>query len=141
MLEEIKKDINESEEYLVITGFTSLAHIVTFLGNIDFQKTKRIRVVLGFEPELRKRKFWKPAELTKEIKDYWADLNYSLLNGGEVIHTIELIKKGILEFRFSDKQHAKLYIGSTHAILGSANFSKNGNYTERGKHSSIQIPH
>lgn len=127
VLEVVLEDIIGSEEYLVVTGFTSLAHLIEiFGGKIAFGKLKEVRIVLGFEPELRERKFWKNAELDKDVKDYWAGQHYSLLNGGVVIKVIELILSKKLCFRLSDGLHAKIYVGDFHAILGSANFSKNG---------------
>lgn len=126
-MEVVLEDITDSENYLVVTGFTSLAHLIEiFGGKISFSKLKEVRIVLGFEPELRERKFWKNAELDKDVKDYWAGQHYSLLNGGVVIKVIELILSKKLCFRLSDGLHAKIYVGDLHTILGSANFSKNG---------------
>lgn len=127
VLEVVLEDIAESENYLVVTGFTSLAHIIElFGGKVVFGYLKDVRIVLGFEPELRERKFWKSAELDKDVKEYWAGQHYSLLNGGVVIKVIELIKEERICFRLSDGLHAKIYVGDKHTILGSANFSKNG---------------
>ncbi len=123
----VLEDIALSERYLVVTGFTSLAHIIElFGGKVSFGKLQDVRIVLGFEPELRERKLWKSAELDKDIKEYWAGQHYSLLNGGVVIKVIELINEGRICFRLSDGLHAKIYVGDQHTILGSANFSKNG---------------
>jgi superfamily II DNA or RNA helicase len=127
VLEVILADIAQSDGYLVVTGFTSLAHIIElFGGKVNFERLKDVRIVLGFEPELRERKLWKSAELDKDIKEYWAGQHYSLLNGGVVIKVIELIKEERICFRLSDGLHAKIYVGDGHVILGSANFSKNG---------------
>jgi superfamily II DNA or RNA helicase len=127
VLEVVMEDIAESENYLVVTGFTSLAHIIElFGGKVVFGRLKDVRIVLGFEPELRERKLWKSAELDKDVKEYWAGQHYSLLNGGVVIKVIELIKEDRVCFRLSDGLHAKIYVGDKHTILGSANFSKNG---------------
>ena len=134
VLFEITKDING--KFRIPGGhrfffffFFSVAWRISsnFLGgNVNFEKLSKVRIVLGFEPELRIRKFWKSAELDKDIKDYWADQHYSLLNGGEVIRVIELVKSGKIFFRLTDGLHAKIYVGDLHAILGSANFSRNG---------------
>lgn len=127
VLEIIKEDIAESGNYLIVTGFTSLAHIIELFGSkIIFGYLKDVRIVLGFEPELRERKMWKKSELDKDVKEFWAGQHYSLLNGGVVIKVIELIKTDKLCFRLSDGLHAKIYVGDQHVILGSANFSKNG---------------
>ncbi len=127
VLEVVLEDIAESENYLVVTGFTSLAHIIElFGGKVRFGQLEDVRIVLGFEPELRERKLWKSAELDKDVKEYWAGQYYSLLNGGVVIKVIELIKEERICFRLSDGLHAKIYVGDRHTILGSANFSRNG---------------
>jgi superfamily II DNA or RNA helicase len=64
--------------------------------------------------------------LDQDVKEYWAGQHYSLLNGGVVIKVIELIKSEKICFKLSDRLHAKIYVGDRHAILGSANFSRNG---------------
>ncbi|MBW4688315.1 MAG: hypothetical protein KME40_25305 [Komarekiella atlantica HA4396-MV6] len=125
--QEIIKDINYSENYLIVTGFTSLGNIIDiFSTDIYISKTNSVRIILGSVPEIRPRKFWKRVELQKEIKDYWLERGYSLLNGANIIKTIEYIKTDKLHFKILDNLHAKLYIGKGHAILGSSNFSKNG---------------
>jgi len=127
VLEVVLEDIAGSEHYLVVTGFTSLAHIIElFGGKVVFGGLRDVRIVLGFEPELRERKLWQSAELDKDVKEYWAGQHYSLLNGGVVIKVIELIKEERVCFRLSDGLHAKIYVGDQNTILGSANFSKNG---------------
>ncbi|HZY36212.1 MAG TPA: SNF2-related protein [Mucilaginibacter sp.] len=139
VLEVVLEDIAQSENYLVVTGFTSLAHIIElFGGTVTFGDLKDVRIVLGFEPELRERKLWKSAELDKDIKEFWAGQHYSLLNGGVVIKVIELIKDQRLCFRLSDGLHAKIYVGDLHVILGSANFSKNGTTIQH--EANIRIP-
>jgi hypothetical protein len=59
----VEEDIAASESYLVVTGFTSLAHIIElFGGRVGFDRLREVRIVLGFEPELRERKLWKSAD-------------------------------------------------------------------------------
>jgi superfamily II DNA or RNA helicase len=127
----IVKDIEKSEDYLIVTGFTSLANIIEIFGSDQFPKLKKLRIVLGFEPEPKRRKRWPDHSLPTEIKNYWLKQNVSITLGGPIINIIEQIEKGILEFKCYDKLHAKIYIGATHAILGSANFSKNGILTQQ----------
>ncbi|HTA63227.1 MAG TPA: SNF2-related protein [Bacteroidia bacterium] len=123
---EVLKDIKESEHYLIITGFTSLANIIEIFGASPFEKLSSLKIVLGFEPEPRRRKKWPVQSLPLEIRNYWLKENFSIMLGGPIIDIIEQIKQGRIEFRCYDKLHAKIYIGDEHAILGSANFSKNG---------------
>ncbi|MBN3944650.1 SNF2-related protein [Nostoc sp. NMS9] len=125
--QEVIKDINSSENYLINTGFSSLGNIIDiFNTEVDMSTINSVRILLGSEPDNRPRKFWKIVDLQKEIKDYWLERRYSLLKGGNIIKTIEYIRTGKLHFKILDNFHAKLYIGESHAISGSSNFSKNG---------------
>lgn len=122
----VYQDIDNSDGYLIVTGFTSLSNIIDFFGSNDFKKLKKVRILIGFEPNIRGRKKYLRFNLDKEIKDYWLKKGLSIMLGGAVIHLIEKIKSNQVEFKYKDKLHAKLYVGSEHAVLGSSNFSKNG---------------
>ena len=128
--EEVIRDIESSENYLVITGFTSLSKLIEVFGERTFEQLKTARVVLGWEPMIRGRKTYQPVSLEKSIKDYWLSQDYSIIHGGAVITLIEKIKKDEIKFRFRDKLHAKIFVGDHHAILGSANFSHSGMNTQ-----------
>jgi len=127
----VYKDIEESSEYIIITGFTSLSNLVDLFGSKDFQNLKKVRILIGFEPNIRGRKKYVKLKLDKEIKDYWLKKGLSIMLGGAIINLIDKIDKGKIEFRHKDKLHAKIYVGNDSAVLGSSNFSKNGlNYQE-----------
>lgn len=127
----VYNDIKNSKDYIIVTGFTSLSNLIDFFGSQDFEKLKKIRILIGFEPNVRGRKKYLKFKLDKEIKDYWLKRGLSIMLGGAVINLIEKIDNGLVEFKYKDKLHAKLYVGDEHAILGSSNFSKNGlNYQE-----------
>jgi phosphatidylserine/phosphatidylglycerophosphate/cardiolipin synthase-like enzyme len=129
---EILKDIGNSSQYLIITGFTSLSHLVDTFGYRDFPDVKRVRIVLGFEPNFKGRKQYETdVKLSKEIKEYWLRNGFSITLGGAVIRLMELIDHGIIDFRFMDRLHAKIHVGSHSAILGSSNFSKSGLTTQQ----------
>ena len=120
-------DIATSEDYLIITGFTSLSHLIDKFGSKNHENLKSVKIVLGWEPNRRGRTSYPFVDLDREIRDYWLkEEQISIIQGGAIIKLIEDIKNHKVEFRFENKLHAKLYIGSKHAILGSANFSKNG---------------
>lgn len=119
-------DIKNSTEYIIVTGFTSLSNLVDLFGSKDFEKHKTVRILIGFEPNLKGRKSYQRFGLDKEIKDYWLKNRFSIMQGGAIIHLIQKIEKGLIEFKFKDKLHAKIYVGDEFAILGSSNFSKNG---------------
>lgn len=119
-------DIKESTHFTIITGFTSLSNLIDLFGSNQFSNLKHVRVLIGFEPNLKGRKEYKFEGLDKEIKDYWLKNGLSIMQGGAVINLIEKINTGFISFRFRDKLHAKIYVGDYHAILGSSNFSYNG---------------
>lgn len=58
-------DIENSEEFTIITGFTSLSNLVDLFGNKDYKKLKYIRIVIGFEPHLKSRKDYIQTDLEK----------------------------------------------------------------------------
>lgn len=119
-------DIGSSKDYLIITGFTSLANTVEIFGKEELSVNRKTRILLGFEPEIRKRKTWAKTPLSQEMKEYWVNKGIDVLQGGMVIQTIEHIKNGNIEFKIKERLHAKVYVGDSHAVLGSANFSKQG---------------
>lgn len=122
----IYPDIEQSTNYIIVTGFTSLSNLIDLFGSKDFPNQEKVRVLIGFEPNLRGRKKYERGELDKEIKDYWLKAGLSIMQGGAIIHLIDKIERGKIEFRFKDKLHAKIYVGDKFAILGSSNFSRNG---------------
>lgn len=124
--EVLYNDIEDSSEYIILTGFTSLSNLIDLFGKQDFEKNKKVKILIGFEPNLVGRKKYSRVGLDKEIKDYWLKRGLSIMQGGAVIHLIEKINLGIVEFRFRNKLHAKIYVGDSFAILGSSNFSHSG---------------
>ncbi|MEO3408490.1 SNF2-related protein [Mucilaginibacter sp. CAU 1740] len=119
-------DIDKSQGFLIVTGFTSLSNLIDLFGSKDHAQLKKVRVLIGFEPNVKGRKVYSRFGLDKEIKDYWIKRGLSILQGGAVMQLIEKINNNWIEFRFRDKLHAKLYIGNGHATIGSSNFSRNG---------------
>ncbi len=119
-------DILKSTHYIILTGFTSLSNLVDFFGKRDIDNLKKVRILIGFEPNIRGRKKYLKFHLDKEIKDYWLKEGFSIILGGAIINLIEKINTSKVEFKFIDKLHAKIYVGDQYALLGSSNFSKNG---------------
>ncbi|MEQ9265427.1 MAG: SNF2-related protein [Balneolaceae bacterium] len=124
--QEIIKDISSSMDYLVVTGFTSLSYLVDLFYKIDPCQEKKFRIVLGFDPIIRQRKKWPRVSFSSAVKDFWINQGVSPLQSGGLIKLIDHIEKGDIDFRISEKIHAKIYVGSKSVILGSSNFSKNG---------------
>lgn len=126
----IYKDIEASTNYLIVTGFTSLSNLVDYFGSAQFEKLEQVQILIGFEPNIRGRRKYQTVKLDKEIKEYWLKKGLSIMYGGAVIKLIQKIDEGIVEFKYRDKLHAKLYVGDSYAVLGSSNFSKNGLTTQ-----------
>ncbi|GAB3866099.1 hypothetical protein GCM10028824_06170 [Hymenobacter segetis] len=127
------RDLKASTEYGIITGFTSLSELVTLFGGNKHQLPpfQAVRVMLGFEqePRARDKKGWPVHQpLANEIRDYWLRRGISIVHGGAILRTIALLEapQGWLQMRLLDGLHAKLYVGNTHAMLGSSNFSPYG---------------
>ncbi|MDX2249389.1 MAG: SNF2-related protein [Bacteroidia bacterium] len=127
----LKTDIDNSSEYLIITGFTSLSHLIDFFCDRNYDRLEKVRITLGWAPEERVRANLGFADLTEDLKNYWLDQNISIIQSGAVIRFIELIKNEIIKFKFSDKLHAKIYVSDSSAVLGSSNFSKTGLNTQK----------
>lgn len=120
------KDITNSENYLILTGFTSLSNLIDVFGTIDYPKLHQLRIVIGFDPDERVSKRLPYYSLPTEIKNYWVKQNVSIRLCGPILNIIEKINNGIYHFKAKDRLHAKIYVGDQAAILGSSNFSKSG---------------
>jgi superfamily II DNA or RNA helicase len=125
------QDIADSNEFLIITGFTSLSNLIDVFGSNDYENLNSLRIVIGFEPDERVRKRMPFYDLTKEVKDYWLKQDVSIKLCAPTINLIEKIKAKEIEFKVIDKVHAKIYVGNKTAILGSSNFSNSGLLTQR----------
>lgn len=123
----LKADIETASEILIVTGYTSLEYLLEFFKETKNLQNIHSKILLGYEPIRRSnRKKYSIDELNTEIKDYWIDLGFSIFNSGGVIRLIELIKAEQVNFRFSDKLHAKIYVTDKSAMLGSSNLSYYG---------------
>ena len=122
----LNKDLNVAKEFILLTGYTSLSHLIDTFGKDDYDDINTIRIVLGFDPNFRGRKRYHVKPLDKEIKEYWLKKGLSILQGGSVINLIEKIRSGKVQVKFYNKLHAKIYVSNKMAMLGSSNFSNNG---------------
>lgn len=120
------KDIRKSEEYIIITGFTSLSNLIEIFGSQNYPKLKKLKVVIGYDPDERVSKRLPHYALSAEIKNYWLKQNVSIRLCGPILNLIEQIKNQRFDFKVKDKLHAKIYVGDEAAVLGSSNFSKSG---------------
>lgn len=119
-------DIRNTEDYIILTGFTSLSNLIDVFGAKDYPKLHRLRIVIGFDPDERVARRLPHYSLPTEIKNYWVKQNVSIKLCGPILNIIEKIREGKYNFKVKDRLHAKIYVGDTAAILGSSNFSKSG---------------
>lgn len=120
-------DIKRAKDFTILTGYTSLSYLIDCLGKTnDYTENKKIKIVLGFDPNFRGRKRYHVKTLDKEIAEYWLQKKLSILQGGSVINLIEKIKNNNVEIKFYNKLHAKIYVSESTAMIGSSNFSNNG---------------
>jgi superfamily II DNA or RNA helicase len=124
--EVLLKDIHTSGDYLIVTGFTSLANLISIFGSTDFKDLRRLRIVIGYDPDERVSKKLPHYSLPTEVKNYWLKQDISIKLCGPIINIIEKIRNNKFEFRIKDKLHAKIYVGDHALVLGSSNFSKSG---------------
>ncbi|MYE91203.1 hypothetical protein F4X33_19640 [Candidatus Poribacteria bacterium] len=125
----VRADFDVSDDFLIVTGFSSLSYMVEFLGGADYSDGKRVRVVLGNEPmytNLSRRDDFRKIPLKQEIRDFWLEEGISITQCGSILRLIEHIENDRVKVKFSDSLHAKMYVGTEHAILGSSNFSVSG---------------
>ncbi|WP_299434583.1 SNF2-related protein [uncultured Aquimarina sp.] len=122
----LQEDINASKELIILTGFTSLSHLIDTFGNNELNNLICVKIVLGFEPNMVGRKRYHVWPLEKEIKEYWLKKGLSILSGGSVMNLIQKIENGKVQIKFYDKLHAKIYTSDRMSMLGSSNFSFNG---------------
>lgn len=123
----VYEDFKASENYTIITGFSSLEFLLHFFNQIPLNTEQHTRIVLGHE-DLRAGgvKNIPATKLSQEIMDYWLSQRISIDSCGGVLHLISLIEAEKVEFRILQGLHAKIYVGDSHAMLGSSNFSKSG---------------
>lgn len=126
----VLKDLRDSEEPLLVTGFASLDRLIDFAASAG--RCKRIRVVFGSEPFDSRREVFSLAntDLPQRMKEYWLDRGISVLLSGKLLVCIERLKAGSILARYVARSgwrlHAKIYVGDEAASVGSSNFTDPG---------------
>lgn len=129
------KDIIDSDNALIVTGYASLDKIINVLSDTN-PRLKSFRLLLGTEPYNSTQTSFVMQEYTfeKEVKEYWYKKGISPRYSAKIIRAIELIDSGIVKVGFVDNNfhrlHAKIYCTDVAATLGSSNFSQNGFYNQ-----------
>ena len=130
----VKQDLYSSPDPLIITGYTSLSVLVSFLAFCRASDTphKRIRIFLGHEPTSSPQQDFRSSRhrFSQEVTDYWLERGISITLCAKVLAAIELIDKGIVQTHISSNPkhpvHAKIYQAEAATTLGSSNFSQFG---------------
>lgn len=129
----VSPDLGRSESVTIITGYTSLAYLLDYLGNIEDSPVD-IRVAFGVEPALEGIDGLERRSSTKTIadamRDYWLGRGISILSCRSVLRALVLLDTGRLTVRVSPRRrtriHAKIFVSDDAATLGSSNFSRGG---------------
>ncbi|WP_181234121.1 helicase-related protein [Enhygromyxa salina] len=124
-------DLRESDEVLLVMGYTSLQHLCDFVGSLDIDLPRRVRVVFGNEPFVgRDVPARRPTDtLRQDVLDYWLERGVSIRHARAVLVTLEAVRAGRLATRIARRSpglHAKMFIGSETATIGSSNFTYPG---------------
>jgi len=126
-----QKDLKNSDEYLILAGFSSLEYLIEQFGQEEIWQNRDITIVLGNEPIIREEIIKKKLNqikhsFSRHIADYWLDKGISIKLNGPLLSLIEAIEHGNISFKIHPKLHGKIYLGEDHLIMGSSNFSQSG---------------
>lgn len=125
-------DLVESSDPLLVAGFSSIGELIDLLSAWGKeQREGTFRIVLGSEPFSSQRSsFGAPGTVfTDEVRDYWLGKGISLRLSAKLLLTRELLAQRRIAVRYVAggwALHAKVYIGSRAATLGSSNFTGAG---------------
>lgn len=131
----IQQDIKDSRNYLVLTGFSSLAYLIEELGRKRIWQNRSIDIVLGNEPVIREELIKQKLSRSKHnfsahIADYWLQKGISIKLNGPLLSLIRGIEEGNITFHIHPNLHGKVYVGEQHLLTGSSNFSHSGLETQ-----------
>ena len=128
----VAKDLSDSDDTLVVTGYASLGYLLWLFTGFANDRPQAIRVVLGNEPFSSNAKYFRLAGaiFSAEVRDYWLRKRISIYDSARVVAVREMIQTGRIQVRMpldGDRGlHAKLYIGARAATIGSSNATYNG---------------
>ena len=122
--------LQNAREPFIVTGYTSLRRLISFLSKIDNRAF--VRLLLGNEPSLSSSNIYKPVQYSfpKEVEKYWLNQGLSLRQSLDLFKALDVFRDGRVEARYLELKgrmlHAKIYIGGERVSIGSSNFSHNG---------------
>lgn len=121
-------DWEESDELIMLTGFTSVEQILRVFGDSERRRPASIKIVIGNEPDIRPLESFRgpTTRIDQRMRDYWLDRGISILNHPALLHLLQRLESGEIEVRIHDKLHGKVYVSDQSVIVGSSNFSESG---------------
>ena len=127
----VKKDLKRSDNFLILTGFSSLEYLIEQIGDEDTWLNRSLTIVLGNEPIIREELFKKRLSKKKnnfsyQIADYWLEKGISIKLNGPLLSLIKGIEDGKIAFKIHPELHGKVYVGDHHLMMGSSNYSYSG---------------
>ncbi|MFB6271922.1 MAG: SNF2-related protein [Salinibacter sp.] len=124
--ETVARSFEASSEFLIVTAYTSLEHLLTFFSQHP-PGERTVDIVLGNEPSFSPQGLYEGTRpVAEQTRDYWLERGVSVLTGGGPLRLLQAIEKGKVRFFAAENLHAKVYIGDESAVLGSSNFSRQG---------------
>ncbi|WP_263788831.1 SNF2-related protein [Salinibacter grassmerensis] len=127
----VRKIYRSSEEFLAVTAFTSLEHLLSFFGE-NPTEGRQIDIVLGSEPSPATGGLYEGTRpVAQQARDYWLRRGVSVLSGGGALRLLRAVEEGRVRFHAAGNLHAKIYVGEEASVLGSSNFSGQGMESQR----------
>ncbi|MCS3904105.1 superfamily II DNA or RNA helicase [Methylohalomonas lacus] len=128
----IERDLFAASDALIVTGYTSLGRLISFLGCLSSERQQPLRLLIGAEPHPTARTDFnlQGHDLPDEIRRFWLARGISLRLSGLLLKVMEDLRSGVIEARFMPRSygmlHAKIYCADDISTLGSSNFSDAG---------------
>ena len=131
-------DLLASRDPTIVAGYASIAQLIDFVAEWSTRSSKgagprgAVRVLLGAEPYPTVRRNFSSSTgvFSEEVQRYWLEeRGISLNQSARIVQVLEAIDAGRLVARFlhgTSRLHAKIYVGSGAATLGSSNFTAAG---------------
>lgn len=130
--ETVWRDLSTSADPLVVAGFSSIAELVDLIAAWERQSAAgQARVLLGSEPFASARSSFASTDVafTDEVRRYWLEEGISLRLSAKVLQVIQALDNHRMLVRSiggPPRLHAKIFVGSNAATLGSSNFTAAG---------------
>lgn len=125
-------DLVNSPNPLMVVGYASIGEVVLAVSDwVEHHHNGQVRITFGSEPFISATlPFGDPEQhFTEQARAYWHDRGFSLRQSLELVSAVEAIRQNRVAARFvhgTTSMHAKVYVGTDAATMGSSNFTANG---------------